>query len=95
MGFQDLIVAGGGKGSSGPAGQKKPKKIISIFGLGLVLFLVPISDCGFSGIAKDIGRQITQSQGKFVPNTFHFRYIDDLRSMEAINLNEALIPDQI
>ena len=62
--------------------------------LGLVLFLVLINDCGFSGKVKDIGGQITQSKGKFVPSTFHAKYIDDLTLMEAINLNEALIPDQ-
>ena len=58
--------------------------------LGLLLFLVLINDCGFSGPPNEIGKTITQPRRHFQPNTLHTKFVDDLFLLEAFDLNEVL-----
>ena len=61
--------------------------------LGLLLFLILINFCGFEKVESEIGETITNQRARFLPKTFHAKYVDDLTIAESLNLKEALTPN--
>ena len=79
----------------GETSQKKPLPGGGPQGtlLGLFLFLILINDCGFPSKADSIGEKITKKKNKFSSPSLHTKFVDDMTIMEAINLNEAVVPN--
>ena len=61
--------------------------------LGLLLFLILINQCGFKDKNMSIGQQITNPKDKFIPQTLHAKYVDDLMIAESFNIEETLLPN--
>ena len=53
--------------------------------LGLLLFLVLINDCGFTGFPNKIGKVITQPRRQIQLNILHTKFVDDLFLFEAFD----------
>ena len=60
--------------------------------LGLLLFLILINLCGEQQYGN-IGNEITNPKKKFIPSSFHTKYVDDMTIGEAFNIKESLIPN--
>ena len=63
--------------------------------MGLRLYLILINLCGFKKNYCSIGDKITRAKGKFIPETLHTKFIDDLTIVESINVKETLVPNVV
>ena len=61
--------------------------------LGGFLFLILINLCGFPEQDYNLGGNNCIPRGKFVPQTLHTKYVDDMTLLESINLKKSLILD--
>ena len=60
--------------------------------LGVLLFLILINLCGEQQYGNN-GNEITNPKKKFIPLSFHTKYVDDMTIGEAFNIKEPLIPN--
>ena len=58
--------------------------------LGLLLYIISINEVGFEGQENNLGDLLTTRKNMNSANLIHFRYVDDLRLADAINLPEKL-----
>ena len=52
-----------------------------------------INDCEFPNNEECIGEKITKKKEKFSSPSLHTKFVDDMTILEAINLEEAVIPN--
>ena len=65
------------------------KQILSL--LGGFLFLILINLCGFNHQPTQVGEQVCAQRTKFIPQTMHAKYVDDMAAVESINLKKMLV----